>query len=128
MGICMHAWIQIQKYICFAWACPSGSDGRESTCNAGDPGLISGLGRSPGKGNGNPLQYLCLGNSMDRGAWQDTVHGVKELDTTERLTLHKNTLTDLFYFFGGIIKQFFNLQVYLLYFKIVFLNNHIDLG
>ena len=90
--------------------------------------MISGLGRSPEKGNGNPLQYLCLGNSMDRGAWQDTVHGVKELDTTERLTLHKNTLTDLFYFFGGIIKQFFNLQVYLLYFKIVSLNNHIDLG
>ena len=59
-----------------------GSDGRESACNAGDPGLIPGLGRSPGEGNGNSLQYSCLGNPVDRGAWA-TVHGVtKELDMT----------------------------------------------
>ena len=44
--------------------------------NVGDPGLIPGSGRSPGEGNGNPLQYSCLGNSMDRGMWQATVHGV----------------------------------------------------
>ena len=51
--------------------------------NAGDMGLISGSGRSPGEGNGNPLQYSSLGNSIDRGAWQATVHGVtKESDTT----------------------------------------------
>ena len=51
--------------------------GRESACNAGDPGSIPGLGRSPGEGNGNPLQYSCLKNSMDRrGAWWATVHGV----------------------------------------------------
>ena len=51
--------------------------GRESACNAGDPGSIPGLGRSPGEGNGNPLQYSCLKNSMDRrGAWRATVHGV----------------------------------------------------
>ena len=49
---------------------------KESTCTAGDPGLISGLGGSPGEGNGTPLQYSCLGNPMDRGAWQATVHGV----------------------------------------------------
>jgi len=55
---------------------PSGSDGKESVCNAGDPGLIPGLERSPGKENGNPLQYSCLENSMDRGAWWATVHGV----------------------------------------------------
>ena len=55
---------------------PSGSDGNESTCNAGDPCLIPGLGRSPGEGKGNPLQYSCLGNPMDRGAWWATVHGV----------------------------------------------------
>ena len=55
---------------------PSGSDGKGSACNAGDLGLIPELGRSPGEGNGNPLQYFCLENSMDRGAWWATVHGV----------------------------------------------------
>ena len=49
---------------------------KESACNAGDPGLIPGLGGSPGEGNGNPLQYSCLENPMDRGAWQATVYGV----------------------------------------------------
>ena len=49
-----------------------GSDGEESACNAGNPGSIPGLGRSPGEGHGNPLQYSCLENSMDRGAWQAT--------------------------------------------------------
>ena len=53
--------------------------------NAGDVGSIPGLGRSPGEGNGNPLQYSCLGNPTDRGAWWNTVHGVAELDLTERL-------------------------------------------
>ena len=47
---------------------PGGSNGKESACNAGDPGSIPGSGRSPGEGNGNPLQYSCLGNPMDRGA------------------------------------------------------------
>ena len=47
---------------------PGGSDGNDSGCNAGDPGLILGSGRSPGEGNGNPLQYSCLENPMDRGA------------------------------------------------------------
>ena len=51
--------------------------------NAGDAGSIPGLGRSPGKGNGNPLQYSCLGSPIDKGAWRAAVHGVaKELDTT----------------------------------------------
>ena len=53
-----------------------GSSGKESACNAGDPGLIPGPGRSPGEGTGNPLQYSCLENSMDGGAWWATVHGV----------------------------------------------------
>ena len=52
------------------------SDGKASACNAGDPGSIPRLGRSPGEGNGNPLQYSCLENSMDGGAWWATVHGV----------------------------------------------------
>ena len=55
---------------------PGGSDGKESACSAGDPGLIPGLGRSPGERNGNPLQYPWLENPMDGGAWQATVHGV----------------------------------------------------
>ena len=54
---------------------PGGSDGKESACNVGDLGLIPGSGRSPGGGNGNPLQYSCLENPMDRGAWWATVHG-----------------------------------------------------
>ena len=52
-----------------AWGFPGGSDGKESACKAGDPGSIPGLGRSPGKGKGNPLRYSCLGNPTDRGAW-----------------------------------------------------------
>ena len=55
---------------------PGGSDGKKTTRNVKDPGLIPGQGRSPGKGNGYPLQYSCLENSMDTGAWQGTVHEV----------------------------------------------------
>ena len=57
--------------------CDSGdSDGKESTGNAGDPGSIPESGRSPGEGNGNPLQDSCLENSMDKGAWMARVHGL----------------------------------------------------
>ena len=54
---------------------PAGSEGKESACNAGDLGSIPGLGRCPGEGHGNPLQYSCLENPMDRGAWRAMVHG-----------------------------------------------------
>ena len=65
---------------------PGGSDGKESTCNAGELGSLPRLGRSPGEGNGNPLQYSCLENLLDGGAWWATVHGGhKESDMTERL-------------------------------------------
>ena len=55
---------------------PGGSEVKASACNAGDQGSIPGLGRSPGEGNGNPLQYSCLENPTDRGAWRATVHRV----------------------------------------------------
>ena len=62
---------------------PWGLSGKESACNAEDVSSILGLGRTPGEGNGNPLQYSCLGNSMDRGAWQGySLWGCKESDMT----------------------------------------------
>ena len=57
------------------------SDGKGSTCSAGDSGLIRRSGRSPGEGNGNPLQYSCLKTFMDRGAWRATVHRVAKSQT-----------------------------------------------
>ena len=62
----------------------NGSVGKESSCNVGDigdKGLIPGSGRSPGIGNGNPLQYSCLGNPMERGAWRTTIHGAAKSQT-----------------------------------------------
>ena len=67
--------------IILEYSFPSGSDSEESTCNAGDLGSIPGLGRSLGGGHGNPLQYSCLENPMDRGAWRVTVHGVSKSQT-----------------------------------------------
>ena len=67
---------------------PGGSDGKASAYNVGNPGSIPGSGKSPGEGNGNPLQYSCLENPVDGGACQATVHGVAESDMTERLQFH----------------------------------------
>ena len=65
-----------QIFLMFDKNVPDGSDSKESACNMGNLGLIPGSRRSPGEGNGNPFQYSCLENSMDREAWQATVHGV----------------------------------------------------
>ena len=64
-------------FVCFS----GGSDGKESAYNARDLGSIPGSERSPGEGNANPLQYFCLGNPMNRGAWQATGHGVAKSQT-----------------------------------------------
>ena len=70
---------------------PGGSDGKESVCSAGNPGVLPGLGRSPGGGHGNPLQYSCLENPIDRGTWWATVHGMSKSRTLSDYTF---TFTD----------------------------------
>ena len=76
---CTHI---IYTYIyTYIYSFSGSSDSKESLCNAGDPGLIPGLGRSPGKGNGYPFQYSCLQNSIDRASWQASVHGVTKSQT-----------------------------------------------
>ena len=66
----------VLRYVSPTQGFPGGSDGKEPTWNAGDLGAVSGLGRFPGEGNGNPLQYSGLDNPRNRGAWRATVHGV----------------------------------------------------
>ena len=80
---------------CFAqrWGSLGGSDNKEFAHSAGDLVSIPGLGSSPGEGNGNPLQYSCLENSMDRGAPWATVHRVAKKD--RKITLHSNSVHSL---------------------------------
>ena len=74
---------------------PGGSVSKDSACNAGDLGSIPGSGRSSGEGHGNPLQYSCLENPMDGGAWQATVHGITRVEhnltTKPNQTKYNNT-------------------------------------
>ena len=83
---------------------PSSSVGKESAYNAGDLGLIPGSGRSSGEGNGNPAQYSCLENLMDRGAWQATVRGVTKSWT--RLRNYTFTFTHMSGFPGGTVVKY----------------------
>ena len=81
------------------------SDSKESTCNAGDLSLMPGLGRSHREGNGNPLQYSCLENPMDRDAWQTTVHEVTESWTQLTHTQHTTILyklSEFYYYISGL--------------------------
>ena len=80
---------------------------KESTSNAGDAGLIPGSGRSPEGGHGNPLQYSCLENSMDRGAWQATIHGVTKRDMAEHTHTQKIFAFSL-YFSAALITEDLN--------------------
>ena len=101
---------------------PGGSDHKESACNAGDPGSISGSGRSLGEGNGNPLQYSCLGNPMDREAWQATAHGVRKNRTQlsdqqcqfQTLCMDKTLQSKIYisFSFSSGIKQFILSRAY----------------
>ena len=76
-------WIPFKSFVLAGiypvWGFPQSSVGKESASKAGDPGSIRGLGRTPGEGNGNPIQYSCLENPMDRGAWWATVHGARRV-------------------------------------------------
>ena len=73
--------VSIRMALCVARGFPGGSELKASACNVGDLGSIPGLERSPGEGNGNPLQYSCLENPTDRGAWWATLHGVATSQT-----------------------------------------------
>ena len=79
-GDCSH---EIKSHLVFGRNFPGGSDGKVSAYNAGDPGSIPGSRRSPGEGNGNPLQYSCLENPMDGRAWKATVHVVPKSQTRQ---------------------------------------------
>ena len=84
--------ICLRDEISVSWGSPSNSDSKESTCNAGDLGLIPGLGRSAEEGHSNPLQYSCLENPMDRGAWQATIHRVEQSQTQlNQLSINTHT-------------------------------------
>ena len=101
---CITIWFSIDTYIFFyrffpLWASQMAFVVKNPPANAGDPCLIPGLGRSPGAGHGNPLQYSCLENPLDRGVWRATVHRVAESNTTDRL-LQNNGYSSLHYTVG----------------------------
>ena len=81
------------------WGFPSDSDGKESACKTGDLGSIPGLGRSPGGGHGNPLQYSCLENPHGQSVAGYSPRGCKESDTTERLTLSNTSGVFVYLFY-----------------------------
>ena len=102
-GMCLSLsypfWCAVSSFSWWVGATPRWGSGRESAWNAGDLGSIPRSGRTPGGGNGNPLQYSGLENPMDRRAWQATVHGVAESDTTEHTHTGALSCFGFFFFF-----------------------------
>ena len=93
LRVCVYMYVCVMSMSVYVCACvciyvymgfPDGSDGKESACNVADPDWISGLGRSPGEENGNPLQYSCLENSMEKEAWYTIVHVISKSRTQLR--------------------------------------------
>ena len=85
---------------------PGGSDGKASACNVGELGSIPGLGRSPGEGNGNPLQCSCLENPRDRGAWWAAVYGVAQSRTRlKRLSSSSSSIKQAAYLVAQLVKN-----------------------
>ena len=90
-----HNWATELNWTVVIWNFLGDSDSKDSVCNWEDLGLIPGLGRSPGEGNGYPIQYSCLENPMDKGAWWATIHGVTKSQTR---------LSDFHFHFSKCIK------------------------
>ena len=95
----------------FPWGFPAGSDGKASACNAGDLGSVPGLRRSPGEGNGTLLQYPCLENPMDRGAWWAAVHGVAKSRTRLNTFTFNKFPSQLVYIHNQRIIQLFQVDI-----------------
>ena len=110
--ICNEMWttqhlIQSRWSLHISAGFPGGSDCKATACSAGDPGLIPGSGKPPGEGAGYPLQYSCLENSMDRGAWQATIHGVAKTQpwnfhSLMPLLSHGSVFPSLYHQLGGV--------------------------
>ena len=122
IGLFFFALLSCKSSLYILRESPNSSVGKETVCSAGDLGSIPGLGRSPGKGNGNPLQYSCLENPMDRGAWQATVHGVARVrHNFEQLNHHqKCAVREMAIPFGMLLTsiQLFSLLTIPIYLKI----------
>ena len=105
--------VEYMNGVIIALSFSGGSACKESTCSAGDPGSFSGMGRSPGGEHGTPLQYSCLENSVDRGAWRAAVHGVTEADMTEWLS-NNDVALGMAYFWCGLflMLSFLNIKIF----------------
>ena len=99
---CVGQSLEKQRRLYMRQSLPRGSDGKASACDTGESGLIPELGGSPGGGKSDPLQYSCLENSIDRGAWQATVHGVAKDMTEQQTHMYKKTQTVMLKMPGAI--------------------------